>query len=120
MQVSRAILERHRTIRLHQDFLLNRHLKVTVTEAPALTEKALELSDVDFGVNIAEICPELLPAAILSTIQTDGSITGLAATSDDLIVVVSFCRQKLSIYKRTGQCSLSLSLSLSVLSLIHI
>ena len=91
-------------VRRHQDFLLKRHLRVTVKKETALADDCLQLSEVDFGVNVVEAYPELLAATALSTIQTDSSITGLAATADDLLVVVSFCGQKMAIYNRAGQC----------------
>ncbi|KAK7089564.1 hypothetical protein V1264_024323 [Littorina saxatilis] len=102
IQVSRVIADRYRVIRRHQDFLLNKRIKVKVIRTLQQSSPNI-LPDIDFGVSVKEVYPDLVPATVVRTLKTEASMTGLHTTADDRIVVVSFCGKKVYVYGRTGK-----------------
>ncbi|KAK7492400.1 hypothetical protein BaRGS_00016273, partial [Batillaria attramentaria] len=99
VDITPFLLDRYREIKKKEDIPQNHiRLKVKITK----TTPDKHVADTDFGVTLEVSCPDLKRGTIVNTITTDGSITGIATTSDDLIVVTSFCSKKASIYEKTG------------------
>nr|KAG5703583.1 hypothetical protein BaRGS_000968 [Batillaria attramentaria] len=121
VDITPFLLDRYREIK-KKEYIPQNHIRLKVKITKTAPDK--HVADTDFGVTLEVSCPDLKRGTIVNTITTDGSITGIATTSDDLIVVTSFCSKKASIYEKTGydtvKKGLKQPISVAVTSTQHI